>query len=470
MLSKITFYLLGFFTLIQFAHALPIDWNGQFGFDTNLIQDVRRTTDDCTTGDGYCVGNDEDNARYQSFIFKLNPTIVVNDSASIKAEISTGNIRGGFMGEDTEGRASYYAQSPSGEQALSLNQMYAELYADTALFKVGKFAKNFGLGALINDGDQIWDRYFSVYNGLEARFNLGKFSVAPIFAKIQSPNPTNAPVASDSHTGKYDTSETGIAASYNDPNKNFEFSVYYSVREVETQSDLYGANKGPSEVTLIDIYFSKAWDKFSIAMEIPMLTGEVGTIYGTNQKEDLDTNAYILETAYQINNKWNIGLNGGIVKGEDGQDEFNALFLHPNYKIAELMFAYNYRAFQNGGDIFDASVTNASYAKLFANYKSEAWTWKLAFIMAKANETASDGKAFYNQESNTIVASANGDQDDDLGMEFDVAFDYQWNPNILVTGYLAYWQVGDFYAFTSTGDDLSMSNITATGMKLSMSF
>lgn len=449
---------------MQFAQALPIDWNGQFGFDTNLIQNVKRTADTCS-GDGYCPGDDEDNARYQSFIFKLNPTIVVNDSASIKGELSTGNIRGGFMGEDTEGRASYFAQSPNGSQTLTVNQFYAELYADTALFKVGKYAKNFGLGAVINDGDQVWDRYFSVYNGLEAQFNLGKFSIAPFFAKIETPNAAST----NSHTGKYDANETGITASYKDPNQNFDFSVYYGVREVETESDLYGENTTSSSVTLIDVYFSKAWEKFSVAMEIPMLTGEVGNIYGSAEDVDLDTNAYILETAYQLDERWKVGLNGGLVKGEDGEDDFNALYLHPNYKIAELMFAYNYRGFQDGSDIFNSSVTNAAFARLYANYQSEDWTWKLAFIMAKANETASDGDTFFNQETNSFL-QASGDQDDDLGLEADVAFDYQWSPNILVTGYLAYWQVGDFYGYTNTGDDVDVENVTATGMKLSMSF
>lgn len=475
MYSKLTILLLLLFTFGQFsniqkASALPIDWNGQFGFDTNLLKDVRKTTDDCSQADdSYCVGNDEDNARYQSYIFKLKPTIVVNDSATIKGEISTGSIRGGFTGEDTQGGTSYFAQSPSGASTLTFNQLYAELYADTALFKVGKFSKHFGLGAVISGGSGVWDRYFSVYNGLEATFNLGKFSIAPVFAKIQTPAPADS---ANPHSGKYDANETGIVASYNDPNSNFDFSAYYAVRSVETDSELYGADADSSEVTIIDIYFRKAWEKFSIAMEIPMLSGEAGRTYGgASASEDLDieSKAFILETAYQANEKWKLGLNAGMVGGEDGSDEFSGMFLHPNYKIGELMFAYNYRGFQDGSDIFNGSVTNATFAKLYANYKSEAWTWKLALIMAKANEAASEGEAFYNQDTNKF-ANANFDQDDDLGMEADIAFDYQWNPSILVSGYLAYWQTGDFYGFTNTAQELEVADVTATGMSLSLSF
>ena len=455
----------GLFLVPQTTLALPVDWNGQFGFDTNLIQDVKRTGDECPGVNGYCPGNDEDDARYQSYIFKLRPTIVVNDSATLKGEISSGSIRGGFMGEDTEGRSSYFAQSPSGEQTLNINQFYAELYADTALFKVGKFSKGFGLGTIINDGDDVWDRYFSVYNGIEAKFNLGKFSITPFYAKIESPDTASG----NSHTGKYDTDETGIIASFTDPNKNFEFSVYYGKRSVETNSDLYGAGAGPSDVTLIDVYFTKAWENFKIAMEIPMLSGSAGTIYNTAEDEDLDANAYILETAYKLNTRWTMGLNAGMVSGEDGEGDFNGLFLHPNYRIAQLMFAYNYQGFQNGSDIFSSSVTNATFAKLFAVYESEAWRWNMSVVMANAMETAQDGDSFYNQETNSYL-TATGDQADDLGLEADISFDYRWNPKVIVSGYLAYWQVGDFYGFTNTGDDVSVSNVTATGMKLSMDF
>lgn len=458
----LTGLLIGAFTMSQ-AQALPIDWNGQFGYDTNLIKNVRRTTDDCTGG--YCPGDSEDNARYQSYIFKLSPTIVVNDSATVKGELSTGSVRGGIAGEDAGGRNSYFAQSPNGQSTITLNQLYAELYGDTAMIKVGKFAKNFGLGAIVSDGSDIWDRYFSVYNGFELRFDLGKFSVAPTFAKISSPA-----IGDGQQNGSQDANETGITASYNDPTNNFEFAVYYALRNVETESELYPNTTTSSNVTLIDIFFSKRWERFKIAMEIPMLSGEVGDIYGGSD-QDLDTNAYILETSYDLNERWTVGLNGGMVKGEDGQDDFTGLYLNPNYKIAKLMFAYNYAGFQDNQDIFNGSVTNANFAKLYANYESEAWRWYLGVVMAMANQTAQEGDTFYNQDagaqSSTAAAS---DQSDELGMELDIVFDYKWNPNVTVSGYLAYWQVGDFYAFDNSGEDLETSDVTATGLSVSLDF
>ncbi len=469
MRSKILPVAISLFTLSPSAQALPIDWNGTVGFDTNIIENVRRTDDSCSQADeSYCAGEDNDHARYQSYVLRLSPTIIVNDSATIKGEVSTGAIRGGFMGDDSESQSSFYSQSPNGSQQLAVNQFYAELYADTALFKVGKFAKNFGLGAVINDGSDTWDRFLSVYNGIEANFMLGKFSIAPFWAKIDSPanGSTNPP-----QSGKYDSTETGIVANYDDKNKNFEFSVYYGVRDIETNSDLYGTGTGPAEITLIDVYFKKSWEKFSLGLEIPMMSGEAGTVFGTTDEVDVDSNAYILQAAYKLNPRWELGLDAGMVKGEDGEDQFNAMYLHPNFKIAQLMFAYNYQAFQanDQGNIFSSSVTNSTYAKLFANYSSDAWTWRMALIMATASETASNGDSFYNHETNSVT-TANADQKDDLGMEVDVAFDYQWNPNILVTGYFAHWQVGDYYGFTNSDDGVETSDVTATGLKLSLEF
>lgn len=458
-------------------YALPIDWNGSIGFDNNIITNARRTGDDCPSpGTGsYCINDDNNNARYQSFILKLNPTIVINDSASIKGEISTGRLRGGFAGEDTQvENGSYYSQSTSGTQTLTANQLYVELYADTALYRFGKYAKGFGLGGFINKGENTWDRYFSVYDGFEAEFKLGKLTLTPIYSRLASP--TNGPdgtdtAAEDRYTGRYDTIETAISGVYIDPNKNFEFGIYYGIRETETNSELYGTGSGPNNVTLIDVYFKKSWESFGIALEVPMLSGDVGTTYGTTNEEDIDTNAFIFESYYEMNSKWRLGLDAGSVKGEDGTEEFNGMYLHPNFRIAEVMFRYNLAGFQNKNqNIFNSSINNTNYAKLYTRYQSDEWTWNIAVIMATANEVAKTGDSFYNHETNTF-ATANADQEDDLGMEFDISFDYQWNPNIYVSGFIGYYQVGEFYEFTNnSAETISVEDITASGFRISLDF
>lgn len=446
------------------AFALPIDWNGSLGFDTNIIKNARGTTDNCTAAAGSeCISNDNTHARYQSMLLRLNPTLIVNDSTSIKGELSTGNIRGGFIGSDSEmaNDGSYFSQTSSGS-SLNVNQLYAELYADTALFKVGKFSKHYGLGAVINEGKNSWDRYYSLYNGIEAYFKLGNFKLIPVWAKVDA--------SAGQPTGKYDAYETAVTAMYDNSNINMKAGVYYAIREVETSNDLYGANSGPHNVNIIDIFMERVWGDFSVGLEIPIISGEVGEAYGGTD-QNVQSTSYILETSYQTSPKWKIGFNGGMIKGSDSDNgEHEALFLHPNYQVAEVMFRYNLEGFQSAGEnVFSSSIVNANYAKLFARYHNDAWAWNLAFIMAKANETAQTGEQFFDHK-NLQYVTASADQEDDLGWEFDISFDYEWNPNIFVTGFLGYYKVGEYYNFTNGNEDITVSDITATGFRLSVNF
>lgn len=444
------------------AFAIPIDWNGSIGFDTNIIKNARGTTDDCTAAAGStCIGNDNSHARYQSMLLKLNPTLIVNDSTSIKGEISTGSMRGDYLGSDgtMANNGSYFSQTSSGS-TLNVNQLYAELYADTALFKVGKFSKHYGLGAVVNDGRDSWERYYSLYNGLEAYFKLGNFKLIPVWAKLDSNGAPN---------GKGDAYETAVTAMYDNSNINMKAGIYYAIREVETTNDLYGTT-GPHNVNIMDIFLERVWGKFSFALEVPILTGEVGSTYGGTD-QNYSSTSYIMETSYELNPKWKVGFNGGMIKGSDGDNgDHEALYLHPNYNIAEVMFKYNLQGFQDSTkNAFDASVVNTNYAKVFARYNNDAWAWNLAFIMAKANETAASGDDFYDHAANSYVTAAD-DQADDLGWEFDISFDYEWNPNIFVTGFLGYYKVGEFYEFTNGAEDIAVSDITASGFRLSVNF
>lgn len=447
---------------IQTVSAAPIDWKGTLAYDTKIIKDVRRTGDNCTVAAGsQCINPEENNARTQSMILKLNPSIIVNDGVTVKGELSTGGNRGAKLGESTtfDGKGgSYYTQSTS--SALNVNQLYAELYADTALYRVGRFSKHFGLGAVVNSGSNTWDRFYSGYEGIEAQLKLGNFHLTPMWAKLHTSNNPN---------GKYDAYETSVSAVYDNPNKNLKVGVYYSIKEVETSDTLYGT--GSQSVNLIDIYFQKEWDKFSLAVEIPMLSGEVNNLYGTGEA-DFDSNAYILETKYKANTKWAFNLNAGMVKGDDGtSDSFEGMYLHPNYKLSEVMYKYNYNGFMdNTYDIYNSSMVNTTYAQLAAIYSSDEWTWNMSVLWAKANEVAQDGKNFFDHDKQAIVMAA-ADQSDDMGYEFDISFDYQWNPNVVFSSHIGYHLVGDYYAFMNdASEELSTSNVMSTGMNLSVNF
>lgn len=490
---------------INSAQALPIDWTGVFGVDTHLLTNYRRTNDKIDPANKaplaganrgtQGIASGDNGASFQTYVFKLNPNIIVNDGVTLKGELSSGYLRGGFAGDEAGNTAdgsrsnSYFFTSPAQRSGLNVNQMYMELYADTALIKAGRFSKHYGLGMTFDAGNDAWDRFFTMYDGVEAEMKIGNFSLIPYYAKISSYDDDNLTARPDGArpAGGWDVKEMGMTAKYDNKNRDLIVSLMYGKRFSETRNSLYNTatgagtpGNGKTSVTVIEPFVSKKWNKFTIAAEASLQTGDYGTIYrntavGTNSK--LSGSAYIVEAKYDLNPKWDMGINVGQVSGDDANsNKFEAVYLHPNYHIADLMFRYNYPSFNEGGrSVFDASITNAQFFKFYGNYKSDKWTWKGAFVLANALETASSGGRGYHHEENYDFTTDAGSssQSKDYGYEVDLGFDYLWNPNVTIGAYYGYWFVGDYYSYNggaAAASDLSISNVHGGGMRATLEF
>ena len=479
------------FALVLSSHmalALPIDWGGSLGYDTTLINNYRRTNDNVVKTPGAYNGTQgietgDNSAHFQTYLFRLNPTLIVNDSITVKGELSTGHIRGGFMGDNSTqnqnptGNNSYFHTTSAQNNALNVNQLYAEIYADTALIKVGRFTRHYGLGVILNNGDKSWDRFFTLYDGIQGEMKIGNFSLTPHWAKLSTYDDASGNVQPN---GSYDVREVGLTAMYDNKEKNTIMGIAYSKRFSEAKNTLYNSsqdngtqdfNRGKTEVVLLDAYLEKKWEKVKVAVEVPTMSGEYGNVYSSSEKAKISTSGIILETVYSPNIKWDFGFHGGQIAGDKGDTgKFEGLYLHPNYHVAEIMFRYNFNAFNTPGkSVFDSSIANARYLKFFTNYKSDKWNWKMALIMAKALETAKAGRASYNHEENYRFNSTKN-QSDDYGYEVDLGFDYMWNPNLTITGFFGYWFVGEYYAYTNTSDNLGLANVMASGLRMSIDF
>jgi hypothetical protein len=480
---------------INSALALPIDWTGVFGVDTHMINNTCRTGDDIDaptlpqTGTQGISGDCDSN--FQTYVFKLNPQIIVNDGVTLKGEFSSGYIRGGFAGDNSannrDGSAnnSYFFTSSAQRSGLNVNQMYMELYADTALVKIGRMSKHYGLGIVFDNGNEAWDRFFTMYDGIEADMRIGNFSLIPYWAKISSYNNDDSKSSvGDKPAGDYDVREMGVTATYDNKNRDLVVSLLYAKRFSEPKNSLYNSDdntnptgdaandRGRTKVTVIEPFISKKWNKLKVAFEASLQSGDYGDIYKDGSgKSKLASNAYILEAKYELNPKWDLGFTGGQISGDKGSSgKFEAAYLHPNYQIADLMFRYNYPAFNEGGrSIFDSSMTNTRFYKINGAYKTDKWVWKSAIIMAKAMETAKKGQRAYHHESGYTFTAAN-DQSDNLGVEVDFGFDYKWNPNVTIGGYYGYWKVGNYYAFSNDVKELGLSNVHGGGLRATLEF
>lgn len=448
------------------AYSLPIDWHGAFGVDSSLINSYRRvkakannvpvSTNSGSQEVALTDGN-KANASFQTYVFRLNPTLIVNDSATFKAELTSGYGRGGRLGENNESskgnkskHTPYYYNTTSDNQ-LNINKLYMELYADTATYVIGRHSAHWGLGAIQNSGDGLWDRHTFVRDGITAKLKIGNFYFNPYYSKISSDG---------SLTRAHRTKETGITLLYDNVDSDMAFGVLYAVKtssfyaEDQVQGPA-GVNLGKTDVKVTDFYFKKKFDALSFEVEVPLLSGELGNFLTTSGNTKYKASAILFSSNYKANDSWTFGIDAGQVSGQSSSNSsFEAAYLNPNFQVANLLFRYNMHAINDESkSLYDSYVTNALYGKVRAQYKTQKWTWDSALIWAKANEVAEQGKSFFNHQTQSIVNNAAYTQSNDLGMEIDLGFKYQWNEAVEVGVNTAYLFTGDYWSFTNDANN-----------------
>lgn len=447
--------------LNSFIFALPLDVSGSFYVDSTYISNYRGT--DQNLGTSANAGSQEipvgssESALFQNYLFRLNPNIIVNDSVTIKGEITNGGLRGGFLGDDaslfSSGRAyqSLYINNAAGNNNLTLNQAYAEIYSNAALFKVGRFAKNWGLGMVINDGLEYDDRFFTVMDGVEATFQFQKFSFTPYWARISS---------GSKQTADDDVRELGLSVLFDDKDQDLKAGLHISQRKAESNNVLFPGDN--VEIKLYDLYIEKKWQNFELALEAPFMTGKYNS-------QDISSMAAIVNAKLNLTKRWSVKGLIGHVSGQDDSTDVTAMGLHPNFQIAHLLFRYNYRGVEGNSNIFDSNISNAIFAKIAGEYVRGNWSTEIAFIFAKANEAAETGKSAYNHTTGEAFTAA-ANQESDMGYELDFTAKYQWYPNVNVTAKIGYLALGDYYAYTDSGLALDIKNPWTVSLGLGIDF
>lgn len=464
------------------SFALPIDWHGVLGFDTTIIDGYRRV--DSPVDNSGAAGSQEvglptggtENANWQNYVFRLMPNIVINDSASIKAEFSNGYGRGGFIGNDStlsqqSGRANqlYPYNFSSGGDSLTVNQLYAELYSDTATYVIGRHSQHFGLGAVVNSGDDIWDRFFYLRDGLTIKVKLGNFKIEPYWTRVAT---------GDSLTKGTRIKDYGVSLVYDSIERDLAFGILYNKKQTTSNSSDYTSDVTGTEETLAngdvkltDIYVRKSFGNFDIGLEVPIMSGEMGNLFGSGTTK-YKAKAYILESHYKTSGSWSFSFLAGMVSGDDGTDNsFDAMYLNPNYQIANLLFRYNLSAVgdNTNASVYDSYINNATYVKFGATYQSEKWKWDIAGIWAQADQTAQAGTTSYNHATNKTF-NANFDQEDDLGFELDTGFEYKWNSEVTVGANFGYLFTGKYFGYTNTATENEVDDTYVVQLRTSINF
>tara|TARA_B100000925_G_scaffold273240_1_gene237814 strand:+ start:9642 stop:11093 length:1452 start_codon:yes stop_codon:yes gene_type:complete len=446
------------------SFSLPIDWQGEITFDhhylsnARFIQETGNGTGNIGSTEVLKNGFNENEASFQSYIFKLSPTIIVSDSVILKGEISNGLARGGRLGDDSANNfgtetnpGRYYNNTPAGTNQLNLNQLYARIYGTTATYEIGRHPIHWGLGALVNNGSESQSRFSTIRDGITAKVKLGKFSIEPFIARSFS---------SDSLSSESNQSEIGGTLLFNSIESEMKLGVYYSsitTGENESQRRADTNNTGSTtpfnegKIKVTDFYFEKSYKNINLKIEVPILSGTIGNVFQNSQSSNIDSKGMIAQLVYTHNDQWLLKSTIGNVNGEDGTaGSFEGLSLHPNFQVSNIMFNYNRAAvWDTNENIFDSSITNSTFLDLDLIHKSNQSTWILGFTYAVANEAAKAGSSAYNHLTGKTFSAA-FDQDESLGLEVDLDYEYQLSEETLIDLSLAYFSPGDFYAYTNT--------------------
>jgi len=489
--NLLPFMLIVIFLLLMLSRsvfALPIDWHGAFGVDTTRIQDYRMIKSEGSSAanplsqEVDATPGSSNHASFQSYLFRLNPELIVNDAVSIKGEITSGYGRGGYLGdnsvtskENKTANALYALNTTDGGNAnLAITKLYAELYSETATYIIGRQTFNWGLGAVYNDGHNLWDRHTFIRDGITAKVKVGNFDIAPYWAKVSSKG---------SLARATSVSEYGVALSYDNYDNDIGFGVLYAKKDsgpnTATTAMSYDTNgngtysaMGSTDVKIIDVYLQKKYKGLSFSVEFPYMNGDIGDVYEDGAKNNYKAYALITETTLKLNDSWKIGINAGTVTGDDGKSgKFEAMYLHPNFKIANLMMTYNLNAINDpeNKSLYDSYLTNLMYAKLFANYESNKWKTHLALIYGKANQVAKAGEKAFNHQKDQY-GTATYSQSDKLGYELDANFDYLWNSNLSIGTQLGAYFAGDYYAYTNSATPNAVKNSYLVQFRMGINF
>lgn len=514
------------------AHALELDWSGDFRSEFHLIKnytmDSSTSTPDSTriypskpnTATGYYVApGGSSNATFETLYLKLNPKAVINDNIVVKSEFLAGNPTTSAFGDSyptTSDQNQFYSNQSRGS-VFSAQRLWAELTTDFGVLTIGRAPLNWGLGVVWSAGDGLWDRYESTADQVRLTSKFGSFTFSPGIAVYSSGNIFGGTCTFNSTTGNCvagagsgGVNDYFVQLKYENLEEEFEGGVNFVRRvvggstdplvgaqnpTVASAADTQGAAAGASPVTgsvgmafnTWDIYAQKKLGKFRLAAEVPITNGQVDGI-------NYSTVAVATEEDWRINDSWELQSRIGLAPGQPNEgspsvgDSFKAYFFNPNYHIGTILFNYqlanlggingpntlnnpNVNA-SNQASPFDNPITNAKYMSLGGVLHADKWTFNTAVIHAIAAQTAVSGQYFFNTWKRQMEYDASGNQGSSLGWEWDAGAAFQWDESFTFRWDLGIYFPGSYYAFSNsaTGPGNATSTVLGSVFRVGIKF
>ncbi len=483
------------------AQAIQIDWNGQFWFENHWINNYQldrgrpnydNDPDFVNRGGTYVPGAGDRNVVWYSSFLKLKPKIVVNDSINIRSEWHIGSPIYGFFGRGyptTTSDATDFNGSQKQSMAITAQRFWANFITDFGTIEVGRAPIHWGLGAIWNSGDKLFDHYQSTTDTIRLVSKFGNFWLTPFYSKVATG--TNVGGATDATgataQGNDDVTDFGLQAKYDNSEEDFEFGLLwnhrsgsFAQRSVQFNSlGAGGSNLGSERISynIYDFYAKKVLGRYTFGGELPLFTGRLGAMDGVKEFE-YHTFAIMVEGNY-TSDLWDVGMKAGHVPGQPngnpdagqtpgaaaisaGDTTYRAVYLNKDYGLGLIMFKYNIYGMANNnpdtvapGSVqspYDAPIVNANYLALSPALKLDKWTMKWTAVLGYADHTAQKGKNFYNYQKRrwyNAIDQKESDQSSFLGKEIDYSLSFKWDENFIATWDAGIWFPGSYYEFTN---------------------
>jgi len=458
------------------AHALDLDWSGQFRTESNSVFNYTLGGDKNAThaAGGYTIpGGGSKDATFQNVFLRVRPKVIVNDNISIKSEWWAGDPVYGLFGSGTPyslDQKQFYSNQSRGA-VLSAQRMYAEFLSDIGTIVVGRAPLNWGLGLVWNSSvDQLWDRYPTTGDTIRLVSKFGAFTVIPSVITYSTGNSIGGGCTGVDCSNKGDSAavnEYSLAFRYENPEEDFEAGANYilrsgrgnqdSIAQGGYQSPLDGQSGG-FNLTTWDLYGRKRFGKFSVAGEVPIMSGRVDGI-------SANAVAAALELDWQATDSLDVYLRGGYAPGQapssGDPSQFTAFYFHPDYRPALILFNYqlaNFAGPSTSNDPtaspaglkspYDNPVANTKYITGGIRIALEKWDIRSKVIVALADQVAQTGKKFLNTWNRTLVDSV-GNQESYMGTELDLGVSFKWDEAFSFHADGGVLLPGAYYAFTN---------------------
>ncbi len=486
--------LLGLILLLSpSVHGATLDWEGYFRADFNYLNNYSNTdsapntnnednTD--TTDPGESVANEgSSSTSFFTLFAKLKPSLLINDNIIFRSEWNLGDPLLSFWGDNTGNRV-WESRNPNttlkGSLPLRAARLWLDFHTNFGLVQVGRAPMDWGLGIVFHSGDRPMDRFQSTSDTIRFISKFGYLAIMPFYSKVGLRTNIDG---SRIGNGSDDVTDYGIALKFHNPEEELEAGILFSNRRGDSSQTTFAHpdNSTPSNsetetlpssealsLTLFDLYLKKTWHRITVQAELPIYFGKIpwGTDAGFSTNEYSAT-GFAGEVSFNLE-EWKHTVRLGMAPGS-ASDNYTALYFHPNYKLGQILFRYNFGGFGDSSSYgpYDTSIVNAQYIMVATENKGDQWSWNGGIIWAQAAQAAESGKRFFNHRTQTLSSNnAAGDQSSALGLEFALGGNYAWDENINIRTDAGLFFPGSFFDFAGSAVG---ENATGTMFALSLS-